>query len=77
MDNKTVGPKEGLGAGIVGIGLLMAFLPSASQQISDLDFITSDPFVIMLGAVYVLAFFVIVAGLSVIIAKFDDEEEEE
>lgn len=71
MDQKTVGPKEGLGAGIVGIGLLMAFLPSAAQQISDLEFIESDPFVITLGALYVLAFFVVVAGIAVISQKFD------
>ena len=76
MNNKTVGPKEGLGAGIVGIGLLMAFLPSTAQQIADLDYVNSDPFVILLGAVYVLAFITILAGLAVIIAKFKDEEEE-
>lgn len=74
MNNKTVGPKEGLGFGIVGLGLLLAFLQSTSQQIADLEFIGSEAFVILLGAVYVLAFLVIAAGLAVAFAKFDDEE---
>jgi len=73
MDNKTVGPKEGLGFGIIGLGLLLAFLPSAAQSISDLDFITSEPFSITLGATYVLALFVIIAGLVVAFGNYDKE----
>lgn len=74
---RTVGTKEGLGAGIIGLGLLLAFVPSAAQQIADLDFIDSSAFGISLGATYVLAFFVVVAGLAVILAHFDEGEEEE
>mgnify|MGYP000979498140 FL=1 len=47
----TVGSKEGLGAGIVGLGLLLLLLPSFSQQIEELDFISSDAFAIHLDAV--------------------------
>jgi hypothetical protein len=72
---RTVGKKEGLGVGIIAIGLLMVFLPSAAQQIEDLDFVASTAFGIMLGATYVLAILVIIAGLAVIMARFDDEEE--
>ena len=74
MNNKTVGPKEGLGFGIVGLGLLLAFLPSAAQQIADLDFVSSEPFGILFGAAYVIAFLVILSGLAVAFAKFDDGE---
>mgnify|MGYP006294249635 FL=1 len=77
MDKKTVGAKEGLGVGIVALGLLLAFMPSAAQQISDLEFIESSPFSILLGATYVLALFVVVAGVAVTVAKFTDSEEEE
>jgi len=73
MDNKTVGPKEGLGFGIVGLGLLLAFLPSAAQSIADLDFISSEPFGITLGATYVIAGFVIIAGLVVAFGNYDKE----
>ncbi len=69
----TVGAKEGLGAGIVGLGVLLLFLPSFSQKIADLDFINSEAFGIMTGAVLVMGFLVAVAGVAVILSKFDDE----
>ncbi len=77
MDKKTVGAKEGLGVGIVAIGLLLAFMPSAAQQISDLEFIESSPFSILLGATYVLALFVVIAGIAVTVGKFTEAEDEE
>lgn len=73
-ESRTVGKKEGIGAGIVGIGLLMAFLPSAAQQIEDLEFVASTAFGIMLGATYVLALLVVLAGVVVLTTNFDDEE---
>jgi hypothetical protein len=76
MDKKTVGAKEGLGLGIIGLGLLMAFMPSASQQIADLEFVSSSAFTILLGSTYVMSVFIIVAGLAVTLAKFKDTEEE-
>jgi putative effector of murein hydrolase LrgA (UPF0299 family) len=72
----TVGPKEGLGAGIIALGILLLFLPSFSQKIADLDFISSEAFAILLGSVYVLSIFVILSGVAVIVAKFQDDEEE-
>ena len=72
----TVGSKEGLGAGIIALGLLLLLLPSFSQQIADLDYISSDAFAILLGSVYVLSVFVILAGVAVIVAKFKEDEEE-
>ena len=77
MDKKTVGAKEGLGVGIIALGLLLAFMPSAAQQISDLDFIESSPFSILLGATYILALFVVIAGVAVTVAKFSEPEEDE
>lgn len=71
----TVGTKEGLGAGIIGLGLLLGFLPSAAQKIADLDFVQSEPFGILTGAVFVMAVLTALAGLAVILAKFEDAEE--
>jgi hypothetical protein len=71
----TVGPKEGLGTGIVALGLLLLLMPSFSQKIADLDFISSEAFAILLGSVYVISIFVILAGIAVIVAKFKDDEE--
>ena len=75
MPKTTRRPKEGLGLGIIALGLLFAFMPSAAQQISDLEFVSSEPFPILLGATYVLAVFVILAGVAVLVAKFEDKEE--
>jgi hypothetical protein len=61
----------------VGLGLLLFFLPNFSQQIADLDFIQSEAFGIMTGAVIVLSVLTMLAGLAVILTKFDAEDEEE
>lgn len=74
--NRTVGTKEGLGAGIIGLALLMLFLPAKAQEIADLDFVASDAFTILLGAVYVIAVILIGAGLAVIFANLNNEESE-
>jgi len=71
----TVGAKEGLGAGVVAIALLMIFLPMMSQRIADLEFIQSDAFAILSGSILVLSIFTAIAGLVVIFSKFDDSEE--
>jgi hypothetical protein len=73
MDKKpaTVGPKEGLGAGIIGIGLIMLFMPSTSQSISDIVK-GSSPYAILTGAVYLFGVFIILAGLAVILSKFEE-----
>jgi len=70
---KTVGVKEGLGAGIVGLGLIFLFLPSTIQKIADLEFITSDAFAMLAGSVLVLSIFTIIAGIAVIFAKIEEK----
>lgn len=69
----TVGAKEGLGAGIIALGVLLLLLPSFSQKIADLDFIQSEAFGILSGAVLVMGLLTAIAGLAVIISKFDDQ----
>ncbi len=72
----TVGAKEGLGLGIVSMAVILLFLPSMSQKIADLDFIQSEAFGILSGAAMVLGIFVLIAGLAVTFAKFDDDIDE-
>jgi hypothetical protein len=74
MNNKTVGTKEALGFGVIGLGLIAIFLPMMIQRIADLDFIKSDAFAMLSGTGMVLAVFVILAGVAILFAKFDDEE---
>lgn len=71
MDNKTVGPKEGLGFGILAIGLLLAFIPGAAAQLSVT--FERDPLAIAAGATYVIAFLIIVSGLVVAFGNYDKE----
>jgi len=70
----TVGLKEQLGAGVIAIGLLLFFLPGTAQKIADI-IQNSSAYGILTGAVYVLAFFSVVAGLAVMFSKFDDTED--
>jgi len=78
MDKKpvTVGTKEGLGAGVVGLGILFMVMPSFAQKISDALGGSSEPYAILTGAVLVLGFLTVLAGLAVIITKLTDTEEE-
>lgn len=74
MDKITVGVKEGLGAGVIAIGLLLFFLPGTAQKIADI-IENSSAYGILTGAVYVMALFAVIAGLAIIFTRFDDEEE--
>ncbi len=68
----TVGVKEGLGAEVIAIGLLLFFLPGTAQKIADI-IENSTAYGILTGATYVMAFFAVLAGLAIIFTKFDDE----
>ena len=70
---KTVGVKEGIGAGVIGLGLIFLFLPSTIQKIADLEFIASEAFAMLSGSVLVLSIFTILAGFAVMFAKSDEE----
>ena len=67
---KTVGKKEGLGAGVIGLGLLFLFLPSAVQKIADMGI--GETYVMLAGSVMVVGVFTVVAGLAVMFAKLDE-----
>jgi hypothetical protein len=69
----TVGMKEGLGMGVIAIGLLLFFLPGTAQKIADI-IQNSTAYGILTGAVYVMALFAVLAGLAIILTKFDEED---
>ncbi len=70
--NKTVGTKEALGFGVIGLGLISIFLPMMIQRIADMGI--GETFPMLAGVSMVLAVFVILAGIAIILAKFDEEE---
>jgi len=71
---KTVGTKEALGFGVIGLGLILLFLPMMIQRIADMKI--GEVFTMLSGTSMVLAVFVILAGIAVAFSKFNDEEEE-
>jgi len=58
-----------LGAGIVGLGLLLVLMPWASGAIAALDFIQSSDFAILTGAAYTLGFLALLAGIALAMHK--------
>jgi hypothetical protein len=72
----TVGTKEALGFGVIGLALISLFLPMMIQRIADLDFIKSEPFAMLSGSSMVVGIFILIAGIAITFAKFEDDEEE-
>jgi hypothetical protein len=70
----TVGTKEALGFGVIGLGLIAVFLPMMIQRIADMGI--GETFPMLSGSSMVVAVFIIIAGIAITLAKFDDEEEE-
>jgi uncharacterized membrane protein len=70
----TVGTKEALGFGVIGLGLIAIFLPMMIQRIADMGI--GETFPMLSGSSMVVAVFIIIAGIAISLAKFDDEEEE-
>jgi len=66
---KTVGPKEALGAGVIGLGLLALFLPNAVQKIADMGI--GETYAMLSGSLMTLGVFILIAGLAIMFAKFD------
>ena len=59
--DRTVGPREGLGAGIIAIGVLAISMPFAVDALTD----TADQAAaILAGMSILLGLFVVIAGLA-------------
>lgn len=60
--DRTVGPREGLGAGIIALGVLAIAMPFAVDQIPDIT--SADQAALVLAGMSVLlGIFVVIAGL--------------
>ena len=65
---RTVGPREGLGAGIVGLGILLIALPLAVGSLPP----GADPAgaaTLLAGMMMLLGIFVIIAGVASFVVK--------
>jgi hypothetical protein len=77
----TAGAKEGLGAGVIVLGIMLALMPSMSEKIANMGIsngVTGSSYVILTGSTLVLAALVILAGIAVIFVRpeSDDKEDE-
>lgn len=71
VSGRTVGTKEGLGAGVIALGFLAIIMPWASNAIVD-STKQGDPYTILTGSVLVLGVFIVAAGIAIILAKLDN-----
>lgn len=62
LGGRTVGPREGLGAGIIGLGILAAVLPGVVDQLPSVAGGGSATFVLY-GMNVLIGIFVIAAGV--------------
>jgi hypothetical protein len=58
-----------LGAGIIGLAILLLAMPWAAGAIAALGFIKSSDFAILSGAVYALGILALLAGLALMILR--------
>lgn len=65
---RTVGPREGLGAGIVALGILSIFLPGVVDQLPSVASGGSPAFVLA-GMSIVIGIFVALAGILSFVIK--------
>ena len=69
----TVGRKIELGCALIVLGILGLILPWSSAKVADLEFLPSDAYSILVGTVYALGIFIILAGIAVLRLKEEEE----
>lgn len=68
-DSKGMSFAQTMGAGVLGLGILLVVMPWAAGAIAQLDFIKSSNFAILTGAAYTLGFLALVAGIALMANK--------
>jgi hypothetical protein len=71
--NNTLNFGQALGAGIVGLAILLLAMPWAAGAISVLSFIKSTDFAILSGAVYALGILALLGGLALVVFRNSGE----
>ena len=60
---------QALGAGIVGLAILLLAMPWAAGAIAGLSFIKSSDFAILSGAVYALGILALLGGIALVLIR--------
>ena len=66
---KPLTTMEGMGFGIIILGLLVLLMPSTSARIAAMPNVTSEAFAILVGISYLLGVFVVLAGIAVLLVR--------
>ena len=72
-NDNTLSFTQALGAGILGLGIMLVAMPWAAGAISVLGFIKSSDFAILSGAVYAIGILALVGGAVLLIVKSSSE----
>lgn len=72
-NSSTVSFLQALGAGIVGLGILLVAMPWAAGAIADLEFISSSDFGILSGAVYAIGILALIGGIVLAVSRSSSE----
>ncbi|MFH1927618.1 MAG: hypothetical protein ABIK79_05525 [Chloroflexota bacterium] len=70
---KPITVKSEVGFGIIALGVLTLFMPSAAGRIAALGFIEADGFAILIGSTLVMGILVTLAGVAVLLMKESGE----
>ena len=72
-NSSTLSFLQALGAGIVGLGILLVAMPWAAGEISQLGFIKSSDFGILSGAVYAIGILALLGGIVLVVSRNSPE----
>lgn len=68
-NSSTLSTGQALGAGIVGLGILLLAMPWAAGAIAALEFISSSDFGILSGAVYAIGILAVLGGIVLTVVR--------
>lgn len=68
-NSATLSTGQALGAGIVGLGILLLAMPWAAGAIAALEFISSSDFGILAGSVYGLGIVTLIGGILIVVVR--------
>ena len=71
--SSTLSFLQAVGAGIVGLGILLVTMPWAAGAIAALDFISSSDFGILSGAIYAIGILALVGGIVLVASRGSSE----
>lgn len=67
--SRTLTFAQTIGAGVIGLGILLLAMPWAASSSAAFDFVASNDFSILTGAAYVIGLITILAGVALLLNR--------